>query len=116
VESGDTGVFHNDDALPFAYEAGPLPGGANGGRCCPHTDFPDSETIFRTRAALIRLKRIQAACSGLANRSVDEPANPDVHHQTYRQENKQCGGASVAHQRQRNAGDRHSANHHSHIY
>ena len=48
--------------------------------------------------------------------SVDEAANPDIHHQTNRQENKQRGGASVAHKRQRNAGDRHSANHHSHIY
>jgi hypothetical protein len=97
VEPRDNGVIHNDNALPLAYEAGPLPGGANGGRCCPHTNIPDSETIFRTGAALIRLKRIQAACSGLANRSVDEPANPDVHHQTNRQENKQCGRASVAH-------------------
>jgi hypothetical protein len=54
VEPGDNGAVHNDDALPLAYEAGPLPGGANGGRCCPHTNIPDSETIFRTDAALIR--------------------------------------------------------------
>ena len=99
MEPGDTGVIHINDALPFAYEAGPLPGGANGGRCCPHTNIPDSETIFRMSAALNRELRIQAADSGLTNRSVDEPANPDVHHQTYRQENKQCGRASVAHKR-----------------
>jgi hypothetical protein len=54
VEPGDNRVIHNDDAIPLAYEAGPLPGGANGGRCCPHTNIPDSETIFRTDAALIR--------------------------------------------------------------
>jgi len=88
VEPGDTGVIHNDDALSLAYKAGPLPGGANGGRCCPHTNIPASETIFRKDAALNRLKRIHAADSGLTNRSVDEPANPDVHHQTNRQENK----------------------------
>jgi hypothetical protein len=88
VEPGDTGVIHNDVALPLAYKAGPLPGGANGERCCPHTNIPASETIFRKDAALNRKLRVQAADSGLANRSVDEPANPDVHHQTYRQENK----------------------------
>jgi hypothetical protein len=62
------------------------------------------------------LQSPQAARSALANRSVDEPANPDIHHQTNRQKNKQCGRAPVAHQRQRDAGNRHSANHHSHIY
>ena len=55
VEPGDTGVIHNDVALPLAYKAGPLPGGANGGRCCPHTNIPASETIFRTEAALNRV-------------------------------------------------------------
>ena len=62
------------------------------------------------------LHSIPAARSALANRSVDEPANPDIHHQTNRQKNKQCGRTPVTHQRQRDAGDRHSANHHSHIY
>jgi hypothetical protein len=64
VEPGDNRVIHNDDATPLAYEAGPLPGGANGGRCCPHTNIPDSETIFRTDAALNRLMRIQGGVFG----------------------------------------------------
>jgi hypothetical protein len=37
------------------------------------------------------LGKVQAVRSALANRSVDEPANPDIHHQTNRQENKQSG-------------------------
>jgi hypothetical protein len=71
-------------------------------------------TNFKTGATFV--PSLQAARSALATRSVDEPANPDIHHQTNRQKNKQCGRAPVAHQRQRDAGDRHSANHHSHIY
>ena len=42
---------------------------------------------FKTGAAL----KNQALRSGLADRSVDEPANPDIHHQTNRQKNKQRG-------------------------
>src|SRR5205823_4586030 len=53
--------------------------------------------------------------AGGGGRSVDKAAKPNVHHQTNRQENKQRGGASVAHQRQRNAGDGHRANHHRHV-
>src|SRR5690242_7087711 len=52
----------------------------------------------------------------LAAGSVDEAAKPNVHHQTNRQENKQRGRASVAHQRQRNAGDGHRAYHHRHVH
>jgi hypothetical protein len=37
------------------------------------------------------LEKVQAVRSALANRSVDEAANPDVHHQTNRQKNKQSG-------------------------
>ena len=50
-------------------------------------------TKFKTGAAL----KNQALRSGLADRSVDEPANPDVHHQTNRQKNKQCSRAPVTH-------------------
>jgi hypothetical protein len=36
----------NDDVLPLAIEAGPLPGScrANGGRCCPHSSIPKLKT------------------------------------------------------------------------
>jgi len=54
--------------------------------------------------------------TALAAWSVDEAAKPDIHHQANRQENKQRGGTPVTHQRQRDAGYRHSADHHCHVY
>ena len=59
---------------------------------------------------------LAAKRSGLAARLVDEAANAHVHHQTNRQENKQRGRAPVAHQRQRDAGNRHIADNHGHIH
>jgi len=38
VDPDRVGVIYND-ALPHAFEASPLPGGANGGRCCPHSSY-----------------------------------------------------------------------------
>src|SRR6266404_7455565 len=59
---------------------------------------------------------VAAKRSGLAARLVDEAANSHVHHQTNRQENKQCSRAPVAHQRQRDASNRHITDHHGHIH
>jgi hypothetical protein len=104
-----------NDVFPQAIEArataaGPLPETfrANGGRCCPHSSSPK----FQTGAAFVK----SGERSAPANGSVDEAAQPDIHHQANRQENKQRGRTPVAHQRQRDAGDRHSADHHSHVY
>jgi hypothetical protein len=47
---------------------------------------------------------------------IDEAAEPDIHYQADRHEHKQSGRAAVAHERQRNAGHRHSADDHGHIH
>ena len=111
---GDAGIA-DCEVRPLAFEAiaiagNPSPGRsrASGGRCCPHSFNPN----IRPGAAF----NVAAKRSGLAARLVDEAANAHVHHQTNRQENKQRGRAPVAHQRQRDAGNRHIADHHGHIH
>ena len=123
--------------IPQSFEARPLRGTsqANGGRCCPHSyflKFTGNRDRSETEIDSLAVKPFQsfkklfwffpgglpkrARPAGTGGSSVDEAAKPDIHHQANRQENKQCGGAAVAHERQRNAGNRHSADHHSHVY
>jgi hypothetical protein len=58
----------------------------------------------------------QTPRAGLAAGSVNEAAKPNIHNQTYRQENKQRSGPPVAHERKRDAGHGHSAYDHSYVY
>ena len=103
--------------IPQSFEANPLRGAsqANGGRCCPHSYFlnftgdrerPNTKTATGRSTRSNHLKLFEAtpgrpAEAGTSNghwrSSVDEAAEPYIHHQANRQENKQRGGTSVAH-------------------
>ena len=53
--------------------------------------------------------------AGLANGSINEAAEPNIHHQADGHKNKQRGGTPVAHERQGDTSHRHSTDDHGHI-
>jgi hypothetical protein len=116
----DGSTFAAGGKVPLAYEAGPLPESfqANGGRCCPHSKDPCSygPSLQGPRLPTRRELPEQTPCAGLAAGSVNEAAEPNIHNQTNRQENKQRSGTPITHERKRDTGHGHSTDDHRHVY